>query len=270
VIAEAGADRARLLGAGLGSPGPLSYSQGKLWNPGNLPGWEGFPLRDRLADRLGISVAMDNDANVAALGEYWLGAGLGTRNMVMFTLGTGVGSGVILEGRVYRGHFENAAELGHMIVMPGGRRCTCGQAGCLEAYSSAAAAAQLAAESAARNPDSIFATRLQNQSTLNSEDVVEACRAGDPAALEIWDTVGRMLGVACVNVQHAFNVEMVVLGGGMSAAGELLLECVRKHFRRLTWKLAADQPRIALAKLGNDAGIIGAARMAFQVFGKDT
>ncbi|GAG45371.1 unnamed protein product, partial [marine sediment metagenome] len=239
-LAEADRDRGDVLGLGLGSPGPLSYSQGKLWDPGNLPGWAEFPLRDRLADRLGLPVVLDNDANMAALGEFWIGAGRDVRDMILFTLGTGVGSGIVLDGNVFHGHFENAAELGHMIVVPDGRRCTCGQDGCLEAYSSANAAVSLALEAAQRQPDSLLRARLQSRGTLDSVDLVQACEAGDQTALEVWDTVCRMLAVACVNVQHALNVELIVLGGGMADAGRLLLECVQRHFDRLTWKLMAD------------------------------
>ncbi|UCG33195.1 MAG: ROK family protein [Phycisphaerales bacterium] len=265
LLADAGRRRDDLLSVGIGSPGPLSHSEGKLHDPGNLPGWKGFPLRDRLAKRLGRPVALDNDANMAALGEFWKGAGQGVRDMVLFTLGTGVGSGIILDGLVFHGRFENGAELGHTIVVPGGRPCSCGQRGCLEAYSSATAAVDQAVEAARREPESKLRAMLEARGSLTAEDLEATCREGDAAAEAVWDIVCHMLAVACVNVQHGFNVELIVLGGGMSGAGELLLSCVQRHFDRETWKLAEDYPRIVLAGLGNDAGMMGAARMALQM-----
>ena len=267
LLRAAGVDRDDLTGAGIGAPGPMLYSEGRLLDPGNLPGWKGFALRERLADRLGLAVAMDNDANLAALGEWWIGAGRGVRDMALFTLGTGVGGGVILDGELLRGHFANGAELGHMILVPDGRECACGQHGCLEAYSSATAAAAIATELAQAHATSMLRTVLDRKGTLSSEDLVRACLAGDEIAVQAWKTVCFHLGAACVNVQHVLNVELIVFGGGMSGAGPLLLDAVRESFDKLTWKLAQDRPRLTLAELGADAGMIGAARLAFDVLG---
>lgn len=264
VLQARGVSRGEIVGAGLGAPGPAAYSKGRLGNPGNLPGWRGFGLRDRLAERLGMGVAFGNDANMAALGEHWVGAGRGVGSLVLFTLGTGVGSGVILGGQVFGGHNENGGELGHLIVEMEGRKCACGQRGCVEAYASASAAAAMATEAlAAGESGSVLKGVLKEKGRIASEDVVEAVRAGDVLATGVWERVCRALGAACVGVQHAFNVELVLLGGGMAGAGACLLECVRKHLEELTWELVSDQPRVELAALGNDAGIIGAGRAAF-------
>jgi glucokinase len=268
LLAEHGHRVDELLAVGIGSPGPLSPSGGFLINPGNLPGWQGFPLRDRLSDRLAKPVVLDNDANLAAFGEYWGGAGHGVRNMALFTLGTGVGSGIILDGHVFHGFHENGAELGHTIIQPGGRPCSCGQFGCLESYSSATAAVAQAIEAAERHPDSHLRAILDDRGAVTPLDIEEACRAGDAAAVDVWETACRMLAVACVNTQHAFNVELIAIGGGMSGAGDLLLDSVQRHFSELTWNLAEDQPRIVLAELGNDAGMIGAARLALEELGE--
>ena len=263
LLTTGGVDRRALVGVGMGAPGPMKYSAGLMYEAANLPAWRNAPLRDWLAQRTGQPVVLDNDANMAAWGELWRGAGRGTRDMVLLTLGTGVGGGVIADGELVRGAFENAGELGHMIVVPGGRPCNCGQRGCLEAYSSAGYVAAAGAEAARAHPASLLAGRLTNQGDLTSEDVVECARRGDEAAQRVWDEACYHLGIAIVSIQHAFNPQRVVLGGGMSAAGDFLLTRVREHFERLTWRLALDQPEIVLAELGNDAGIIGAAGQAF-------
>jgi glucokinase len=208
-----------------------------------------------------MPVVLDNDGNAAALGEFWAGAGRGCRDMVLLTLGTGVGAGVILDGKLLRGHFENAAELGHMIVQAEGEPCPCGQRGCLERYASAAAVARFA-EAAGFSPRGGAAK--EGRQGIDAEQVALAARQGDPGCARVWDDACRYLAIACINIQHAFNVERVVLGGGMSAAGDSLIDGVRKHLERETWSLHNDAPTILLATLGNDAGVIGAAAMILQ------
>ena len=270
LIAESGLDCKAITGVGIGAPGPADYSKGLLYAPANLPGWNDFPLRDRVAERLGLSVAFDNDANLAALGEWWTGAGRGVDNLVMLTLGTGVGSGIILNGRVFRGSHQNGAELGHMIIVQDGRACRCGQRGCLESYSSANAAAEMAREAAREHRRSCLQRKLERREEITAEDLVEAVRSGDEAAVAVWDRVCKSLAVACVNIQHVLNVELVLLGGGMADAGATLLDSVRGHFAEQCWTLAQDQPRIELARLGNDAGIVGGAKLAFDSDGSGT
>ena len=270
LLAESRLDSMAVAGVGIGAPGPADYSKGLLLVPANLPGWNDFPLRDRVAERLGLSVAFDNDANLAALGEWWTGAGSGVDNLVMLTLGTGVGSGIILDGRVFRGLHKNGAELGHMIIAQDGRTCGCGQRGCLESYSSANAAAEMAREAAREHRGSYLQRKLERCEKITAEDLVEAVRSGDAAAREVWDRVCKSLAVACVNIQHVLNVELVVLGGGMADAGATLLDSVRGHFTKQSWTLAQDQPRIELARLGNDAGIVGGAKLAFDSCGSGT
>jgi len=263
-IREAGVSRDEVLGVGIGSPGPMSHRDGTIINPTNLPGWGTVPMRDRIREKTGMATVMDNDANAAAWGEFWAGAGKDVQDMVMFTLGTGVGGGVVIEGRLLRGFFENGAELGHMLVCPGGEPCNCGQRGCLEAYSSAAHTARRATEAVQAGQESSLRATLEEKGKIECEDVEAAARAHDPLASRIWDESCYYLAVACVNVQHFCNPQRIVLAGGMIGAGDFLLQPIRDHFEKLTWRLVNDQPEIRLATLGNDAGLIGAAGLVFQ------
>lgn len=263
-IAQAGIKRELVAGIGIGSPGPMSHRRGLIINPGNLPCLQDTPIREITRERTGLPTTLENDANAAAWGEYWAGAGKGVRDLVMFTLGTGVGGGIITDGRLLRGHFENGAELGHILVNPGGRLCSCGQNGCVEAYSSAYNLARHAEELIAGGRHSSLEARTDAGEMLMAEHIVEAAQEGDDLATYVWDRACYYLAVATVTMQHLSNPERVVLAGGLIAAGEYLLESVRRHFRALTWKLLDDFPEIRFAALGNDAGVIGAAGCAWE------
>ena len=263
-VTEAGVDRSQVIGIGIGSPGPMSHRQGRVINPGNLPCLRDTPLRDIMTERTGIKATLENDANAAAWGEFWAGAGKGVSDLVMFTLGTGVGGGVIVDGALLRGHFENGAELGHILVQPGGRRCSCAQLGCVEAYSSAYNLARRAEEMIAEGRASSLKSRVDDGQMLMAEHIVEAAKAGDELAEQVWDEACYYLGVAIVTMQHVSNPERVVLAGGLIAAGDFLLERVCRHAKALTWNLLDDLAEIRFATLGNDAGLIGAAGCAWE------
>ncbi len=263
-IRDGGARTEDVVGVGIGSPGPMSHRRGLVINPGNLPCMKNVPLRDEITKRTGLRSTLENDANAAAWGEYWAGAGKGVRDMVMFTLGTGVGGGVIHNGNLLRGHFENGGELGHIIVQPGGRQCSCKQYGCVEAYSSASnLAARMAEEIRAGKPSSLKAM-LDRGEEIRAEHVERAALAGDKLAEMIWDDACRYLGIACVIMQHTTNPERIVFAGGMINAGQPLLDRIRGHFRKQTWVLLDDFPEIMFATLGDDAGMIGAAGCAWH------
>ena len=262
-IREAGVPRDEVVGIGIGSPGPLSHRQGMIINPGNLPSLKNTPIRRIMTERTGIRCTLENDANAAAWGEYWAGAGKGVTDLVMFTLGTGVGGGAIVNGRLIRGYFENGAELGHIIVNPGGRRCCCGQLGCVEAYSSAYFLARHAEDLIKAGQPSVLKQRMDAGQMLMAEHIVEAAKAGDEVANKVWHDACYYLAVATVTMQHVTNPERVVMAGGLIAAGDFLLEPIRRHFRELTWELLDDFPDIRFATLGNDAGFIGAAGCAW-------
>jgi glucokinase len=264
VLESTSVDRASVVGVGVGSPGPLSYSTGRILNATNLPGWRDIPLRDRLQNALQKPVVLDNDGNAAAYGEYWTGAGRDGRDLAMLTLGTGVGAGVVLDGRILHGHFENAAELGHMIVAVDGLPCACGQRGCLEQYAAASAVARRVEHAIHEGEPSALTDTVRKGGSVDAADVARSAAAGDALCLRIWDEACLYLASACIAIQHAFNPARVVLGGGMSRAGDFLIKRVQAHVGRQRWKLLDDIPDITLAKLGYDAGMIGAAGLAWQ------
>lgn len=263
-IAQAQVDRRQVAGIGIGSPGPMSHRRGLVINPGNLPPLRDTPVRSIVKERTGINTTLENDANAAAWGEYWAGAGKGVRDLVMFTLGTGVGGGIISDGRLLRGHFENGGELGHILIKPDGRLCSCGQRGCVEAHSSAHFLARHAEDLIRSGRPSTLKARLDAGETLMAEHVVEAAKAGDELAAFVWDDACYCLAATCVTMQHVTNPERIVLAGGLIAAGDFLLGPVRKYFRQLTWHLLEDFPEILVATLGNDAGLIGSAGCALE------
>jgi len=266
VIEKGGVARPGIGGVGIGAPGSMNAREGIIILPPNLPGWYNVPLRDRVRELSGLPTLLENDANAAAVGEFWAGAGKGTSDVVIFTLGTGVGGGVISEGRIIRGYFDNAGELGHMIVQPNGRKCGCGQVGCLESYSSAAATAKLVSEALEAGGKASLRQRLDAGEPIESVHVEQAAKAGDALAERIWDEACFYLALACVNMQHFCNPQRVVLSGGMIGAGDFLLDRVRKHLDQQTWKAAEDKPEVVLATLGNDAGFIGAAGSAWRAW----
>lgn len=255
--------RAALAAVGVASPGPLDLRAGRIVKAANLPGWVQVPLRDRVAEAFGLPVVLENDGNAAAYGEFCAGAGQGHDHLVALTLGTGVGAGVIVAGKVLHGHFDNAAELGHTIVEPQGLPCPCGQRGCLEQYASAAAVARRV-RAALENGAASAALHGVPPSDVDARRVAEAARRNDPLCVNVWEEACRYLAIACINIQHAFNPSLVLLGGGMSAAGPLLRDRVCHHMAQLRWRLHDDLPRVALAQLGNDAGVIGAAALAWD------
>jgi glucokinase len=264
VIEQGAAAPDGVVGIGVGSPGPLSPSRGLVFKAANLPGWKNVELRRGITERTGRPTIIDNDANLAAYGEFWAGAGKGADNIVMLTLGTGIGAGVVINGELLHGHFENAAELGHTIVVPNGRVCSCGQRGCLEQYASASSVARRVVEGIKNGESSILAGMVARNEPFGSRKVVEAAQDGDALASRIWDEACYFLAIACANIQHAFNPQRIVLSGGMSKAGSFLTELVQKHFELLSWNLHDDFPEIAVAELGDDAGVIGAAGWAWK------
>ncbi|MHC4698301.1 MAG: ROK family protein [Planctomycetota bacterium] len=263
-LADASLARADVIGVGIGTPGPLNIKEGRIIHAANLPGWEDVPIRDRLHDTLQLPVTLDNDGNAAAFGEFWVGAGRGTDDLVMLTLGTGVGGGIVSDGRLVHGHFDNAAELGHMIVVSGGLPCSCGQRGCLEQYASAGGVARRVVAAMESGESCALGTRMQAGESIDAADVVGCAEHGDPLCLRIWEEACLFLSIACINIQHVFNPMRIVLGGGMSRAGTFLLDRVRANIQERSWSLHNDLPTVTLATLGYDAGVIGAAGLAWQ------
>ncbi len=269
VIADIAANARAVMGGdsvaavGMGVPGPMSSRLGVVFEAPNLPGWVDIPVRDLLGGHLGMPVVLHNDANAAAYGEFWAGAGRGVENMVLFTLGTGVGGGVILGGELYTGPDDTAAELGHMSIRFDGQECNCGSFGCVEAYASATAVrkAVTAAVAAGRKTTIRFP---DPPGQLGARQVAEAAMAGDALALEVYKSVGYALGVATANIINIFNPDMVVFGGAMAGAGELIFPSLRRVAMERSFAKPFDRVVIRSAELGPDAGIIGAAGLALK------
>jgi glucokinase len=265
---SAGVAKGVVVGVGVGAPGPLDLAAGVVIAMPNIPGMDGLPLRDRLGSALGVPGVLENDANAAGFGEYLCGAGHHSGDMVLLTLGTGVGSGIVVEGKVLHGSHGMGAELGHLIVVPDGEVCNCGQRGCLERYASATFMSRAAERMllCGGKRQSLLLEVLATKGELTAKDICEARRAGDGFAAGVWDAMARHLASGCVSIARILDPERIVLGGGMAAAGEDLLGPVRRHFSVMHWALTGERTEIVLATLGNDAGVIGAAGVAMQKF----
>ncbi len=271
LLAAAGISKSHMARVGLGSPGTMCLPRGLLLEPPNLPHWFGFPIRDALAKAIDCPVTFINDANAAAYGEFWVGTGSAHRNLVMLTLGTGVGGGIIHEGRLINGVNSAGSECGHLIVdsSPEARLCVWGGGkGQLEAYSSASAVARRAGELAAQRPSSLLAATLAKNGSLSAKNVYEAALQADELALEIIDEAAFYLGIGVASIVTLIDPGLVVLGGAMNFGGEKssvglrFLEAIRRVFVERAFTNVSDGTKIEFASLGGDAGYIGAAGAA--------
>jgi glucokinase len=259
-VAPAGPARLRI---GVAAPGPLDPRRGMVFGAPNLPGWHAVPLRDRLEDALGCPVFVGNDANLGALGEWRHGAGQGVQNLLYLNLGTGIGAGVIADGRLLLGARGLAAELGHMTVVPEGPVCGCGQHGHLEAVANGPALARQAVERIRAGEPSSLAPDVRAGKRIGGRDVGQAARAGDPLASDIVTRAGMAVGSHLASLVHAFNPEVIVLGGGVSTLGDVLLDPMKRTLHaQLMSPAYAEGLRLELAALGDDAGLIGAMVLA--------
>ncbi len=266
-VAASGLSWDQIVGVGLGSPGTMDLSRGMLLEPPNLPGWNQLPIRDLLAAKLGKQTVLQNDANAAAYGEYWAGAGHQTRSLVLFTLGTGIGCGIIDEGRIIEGRHSHGAECGHFIIqMEHGRKCTCGGYGHLEAYASATSLVKRALE-ALTHDSSHSLLRDIPADELTSRDISLAQSQGDQLARRLMRETARYLAVGAVNLMHTIDPDIVLFSGGMIAAGLSFLEDIRSDIRSMAFPTLSKSIRIEYAELGSDAGFIGAAGCARMAFG---
>jgi glucokinase len=264
-VAKAGFSTNDVIAVGLGCPGPARYNEGIIDAATNFPTFRNVPIRKMLSDKLGgKTIVFDNDANVACFGEFVAGAGKGVNDMVFFTLGTGIGSGIISEGKLLRGSGGNAAELGHTIIYADGRLCNCGQKGCAEAYASASNTAKRAAEAIEAGENSSLKKLLDEKGRITCKDVYDHLKAGDKLAKKITDETAKALAILCINTLHATEPQRIVFAGGMIAAGDILLNRIKDYFNEQIWKLKKETVEICFATLGEDAGIIGAAALAAE------
>lgn len=263
-IAELNEPKEKLAGIGVGAPGFINIDTGLIFRSVNI-GWIDFPLKDRLKVEMALPVVVDNDANVAALGEMWRGAGKGAKNLIAVTLGTGVGGGIIANGQILHGVNGMAGEIGHITSLAkGGAACNCGKTGCLETIASATGVARIAIERVKGQPASRLATIYNRQKSLTAKDVFDQAKAGDKLALEVVDEMSFHLGLAIANLANATNPEKIVLGGGVSKAGNFLIKNINKYFQVYALPRVAEGAEITVATLGNDAGVIGAVWLIKQ------
>jgi len=266
-----------LAGIGIGVPGIIEMQTGMLRESPNLPGWDNYPVRDEIERRLRATVVLENDANAAALGEKWLGAAAGLDDMCMLTLGTGVGGGIVMQGRIWHGMTGMAGELGHINVEPNGHPCKCGSRGCLEQYASATAIKRMAHEAVATGMAPHLARAIAADPEFGSKLIYEMAMQGDAPARAIFERVGTALGLVLADLVNIFNFPMYLIGGGVSSAWDAFAPSMMETVRRNSFVYRATAPTentlsghtttssgrtiIALAQLGSDAGLVGAARL---------
>ena len=266
VLHEQGGTRENIAGVGIGSPGPLDRKAGMVINTPNL-GWRNFPLRDLISNAVNLPSTLDNDANCATYGEWWLGAGRDVDTLVGLTLGTGIGGGIVLSGEVYHGASDVAGEIGHMTIDSTGRRCKCGNYGCLEAYASGPAIALRAVEGIEAGVDTMLVDMVNGRlDEITAATVYEGVVAGDEYATEVMKDTAKFLGTGIASIINVLNPEMVVIAGGVTRAGEHLFVPLRAEVRRRAFKSAEERCSIVSGTLPGTAGVIGAA----AVFKKET
>jgi len=252
-----------IIGIGIGAPGPLDVKRGMINFAPNLPGWRDVPLRKILEDEFNMKVVLENDANAAAWGERCFGAGQGVNNLVCFTLGTGIGGGIIIDGKIYHGNNYGAAELGHMTVNKDGPRCNCGNYGCLEAYSSATGIKNRIKNRIREGIKSDFLNFDEDKlfESLRLKSIFEAARKGDRLTSIVVEEAISYLGIAIANITNILNPEMVVLVGGITNEGEKLLIPLKGEVKKRAFYSNYKSLKIVIGELGGNAGVLGAAAL---------
>ena len=258
-ISQTNAQRKDFIGVGIGAPGPLDRDKGLVIVAPNL-GWRDYPLRDRIGARLGLDATLDNDANCATVGEWWLGAAKGGRNVIGMTIGTGIGGGLIIDGQLFHGASDVAGEIGHTTIDLNGRHCKCGNYGCLEAYASGPAIATRAREVLVREETASMLPNLVNGQLerLTAETIYNAAKRGDALANEIVRDTARYLGTGIANLLNIINADVVVVAGGVTQAGDALFAPLQAEVRRRAFRPAVEACRIVPGSLPGTAGVIGA------------
>jgi len=260
-----------IAGVGIGTPGFVNEA-GVVDGAENLPGWKGTRLYEPVMKKFGLKAIGANDATVAALAEARYGAGMGVRNMVLLTLGTGIGGGIVIDHKLFTGRFGMAGELGHIIVETGGIQCNCGLKGCVERYSSATGHVTLAKKYAAETTgaDATPFTRfvLESPENVSSRTIYEFVEKGDPVALKVHETqcdmLGRLIGIIC----NTLSPDRIILGGGVMKSGKTITDTVSKYAARNCWPMIWEKCDLVVAELSEDAGVLGAGAMAFDAFGE--
>jgi glucokinase-like ROK family protein len=269
-LAEAGV-AGSLWGIGIGVPGPVEFESGRPVSPPIMPGWDGYPVRERFAAR-GAPVWIDNDVNVMALGELTAGCGQGVDDFVFVKIGTGIGAGIVVDGRIHRGAEGSAGDVGHIEMQAGTRQviCRCGMSGCLEAFAGGAAIARDAEIAAREGRSERLLAMLDEKGFLDAKDVATASKHGDPVSVELITEAGRLVGQMLTGVVNFFNPSLLVIGGGVAGAGDLLLATIRQTIYRRSLPLATRDLIVRRSALDGRAGVIGAATMvANELFARE-
>lgn len=260
LLSQANTTPPQLYGIAVAAAGAIDIGKGLVTSSPNLPGWLDVPLRDMVKKRYGVATCLLNDASAAALAEHRLGAGKGTSNLIYLTVSTGIGGGIIINGQLYSGTSGAAGEIGHMTIEAEGPECRCGNRGCLEVMASGRA---VAAEAKRRikwgEKSRLIGIVSGDLEAITAEKVAQAARDGDKLAVEVIHRAAGYLGVGMVNLVNIFNPDMIVVGGGLSKMGELLLKLAREAVKQRAFPLSAKAVRIVSAGLGDDAGVLGAA-----------
>lgn len=255
----------QLHGITIAAAGAIDSEKGLVTFSPNLPGWHNVPLRDIVRRKYRVNTLLINDANAAALGEQQFGAGRGVNNLILITVGTGIGGGIIIDGKLYCGSSGSAGEMGHMTIDVNGPKCNCGNIGCLETLASGTAIAKEAIRRIKRGEKSSLMVMVEGEiDNITAEKVSIAAQGGDSLASEVISEAAIYLGVGMVNLVNIFNPEMIIVGGGVAKMGDLLLNPARQVVKERAFKLAVQVVRIVTARLGDDGGLLGAAAFAFQ------
>jgi len=266
LLGQRNIDLSQLEGISIAAAGAIDYDRGLITLSPNLRGWRDIPLRDIVKEKYGVTTFLINDASAAALGEYHFGAGKGVDNLIYLTVSTGIGGGIIIDGKLYSGSCGSAGEIGHMTIDVNGPKCNCANIGCLEMLASGTAVAREAVRRIKQGENSTLTEIVKgNIENITAEKVEVAARNGDSLASEVIAEAAAYLGVGLANLVNIFNPEMIIIGGGMAKAGDLLLNPTRQVVRERAFQVSAQAVCIVPAQLGEDSGILGAAIFAHQL-----
>ncbi|NLF49563.1 MAG: ROK family protein [Leptolinea sp.] len=267
ILKEAGVSKNRILGAGVGCAGHVNSDQGIVLTNSNLPGWNYYPLKETLEKIIDLPVFLDNDANCAAWGEFRYGMGQGSRHMCYLTFSTGCGMGIIIDRKLYRGALGTAGEIGHTVINPDGPLCSCGKHGCLMSYACGMALSQMAEDCLKNNEKTLLNELCSEKSNhIPAEKIAQAARQGDAVAIRLLNTAGHYFGIGLSTVVQILNPDTIVIGGGLTQIGSLLLDPCLKSLNENIHPVLRDSAHIHLSKLQNDACVIGAGSLIWENF----
>ena len=260
-------ERKKILGIGIGSPGLVDHNKGIIRTPPNLPGWKEVHLKDYIEKKLKIPTYVVNDANAYAVGEHTFGAGRNISDMICITLGTGLGGGIILNNVLFVGYYQSAGELGHIVIIKDGKKCNCGNIGCVERYVGAEFIAERVREYIKAGRKTMIKKMVNNDlKKITPKVITDAAKNKDRLAIQIWNEVGEDIGVALTSIINIFSPQMIIIGGGVSLAGKFVFDPIRKTVKKRVYKYLGERVKIVPGKLFDDAPVLGAASFVWHHF----